>query len=108
MELLYLAGARASTNEKSLGFHAALYQIRIIRPTAAPLWIQVNAQTTILEVKRKIYEDGAIEPARQRLIFQGKTLDDDDMTLEKAVSYEANSCTLALLFTYMAYIDWND
>ncbi|CAE6401128.1 unnamed protein product [Rhizoctonia solani] len=61
---------------------AALFQIRIIRGTAAPLFVQVNSKTTILEIKRKVFEDGAIPPNNQRLTWGSKVLEDEDATLE--------------------------
>ncbi|KAG8739338.1 hypothetical protein FRC10_005764 [Ceratobasidium sp. 414] len=61
---------------------AAPFQVRIRRATSADLWVQVTAKTTILEIKRKIFEDGAIPPNSQRLTWGGKTLDNDDATLE--------------------------
>ncbi|KAG9119928.1 hypothetical protein FRC07_004816 [Ceratobasidium sp. 392] len=61
---------------------AAPFQVRIRRSTSADLWVQVTAKTTILEIKRKVFEDGAIPPNSQRLTWDGKTLDDDDATLE--------------------------
>ncbi|KAG8755498.1 hypothetical protein FRC12_010871 [Ceratobasidium sp. 428] len=61
---------------------AAPFQVRIRRSTAADLWVQVTPKTTILEIKRKIFEDGAIPPNSQRLTWDGKALDDDDATLE--------------------------
>lgn len=45
---------------------AATFQVRVRRQTAADLWVQVTSRTTILEVKRKIFEDGAIPPNSQR------------------------------------------
>jgi hypothetical protein len=45
---------------------AAPFQVRIRRSTAADLWVQVTSKTTILEIKRKIFEDGAIPPNSQR------------------------------------------
>ncbi|CEL53779.1 hypothetical protein RSOLAG1IB_06560 [Rhizoctonia solani AG-1 IB] len=60
----------------------APFQVRIRRATAADLWVQVTSRTTILEIKRKIFEDGAIPPNSQRLTWGGKVLDDDDATLE--------------------------
>ncbi|KAG9104119.1 hypothetical protein FRC06_005235 [Ceratobasidium sp. 370] len=61
---------------------AAPFQVRIRRATSADLWVQVTANTTILEIKRKIFEDGAIPPNSQRLTWEGKTLGNDDATLE--------------------------
>ncbi|KAG9121738.1 hypothetical protein FRC07_002184 [Ceratobasidium sp. 392] len=61
---------------------AAPFQVRIRRATSADLWVPVTAKTTILEIKRKIFEDGAIPPNNQRLTWDGKTLDDDDATLD--------------------------
>lgn len=61
---------------------AAPFQVRIRRSTAAELWVPVTSQTTILEIKRKIFEDGAIPPNSQRLVWGGKVLDNDDATLE--------------------------
>ncbi|KAF8604008.1 hypothetical protein BDV93DRAFT_606361 [Ceratobasidium sp. AG-I] len=61
---------------------AAPFQVRIRRQTSADLWVQVTAKTTILEIKRKIFEDGAIPPNSQKLTWDGKSLSDDDATLE--------------------------
>ncbi|CUA76268.1 hypothetical protein RSOLAG22IIIB_06174 [Rhizoctonia solani] len=61
---------------------SAPFQVRIRRSTAGDLWVPVTAQTTILEIKRKIFEDGAIPPNSQRLTWDRKVLDDDDATLE--------------------------
>jgi hypothetical protein len=77
---------------------AAPFQVRIRRQTSADFWVQVTAKTTILEIKRKIFEDGAIPPNSQRysrfvnslisvdllgrLTWNGKTLDNDDASLE--------------------------
>ncbi|QRV83438.1 ubiquitin family protein [Ceratobasidium sp. AG-Ba] len=61
---------------------ATPFQVRIRRSTSADLWVQVTAKTTILEIKRKIFEDGAIPPNNQRLTWDGKELDNDDATLE--------------------------
>ncbi|KAH7334491.1 ubiquitin-related domain-containing protein [Rhizoctonia solani] len=61
---------------------SAPFQVRIRRSTAGDLWVQVTSKTTILDVKRKIFEDGAIPPNSQRLVWNGKVLDDDDATLE--------------------------
>ncbi|CAE6450946.1 unnamed protein product [Rhizoctonia solani] len=61
---------------------AAPFQVRIRRSTATELWVPVTSQTTILEIKRKIFEDGAIPPNNQRLVWGGKVLDNDDATLE--------------------------
>ncbi|CAE6442994.1 unnamed protein product [Rhizoctonia solani] len=61
---------------------AAPFNVRIIRSTAGPLYVPVTSQTTILEIKRKVFEDGAIPPNNQRLVWEGKNLGDDDATLE--------------------------
>ncbi|ELU38775.1 hypothetical protein AG1IA_07211 [Rhizoctonia solani AG-1 IA] len=45
---------------------AAPFNVRIIRSTAGPLYVPVTSQTTILEIKRKVFEDGAIPPNNQR------------------------------------------
>jgi len=55
------------------------------RTTSADLWIQVTAATTIRDIKRKIFEDGAIAPAQQRLTFGSNVLSRDEETLEQAV-----------------------
>ncbi|KAB5595047.1 Ubiquitin-like Rad60 SUMO-like protein [Ceratobasidium theobromae] len=78
----------------------ATFQVRIRRATAGELWIQVTSKTTILDIKRKIFEDGAIPPYSQRfalyqrshtkiksdyfhrLIWDGEVLDNDNATLE--------------------------
>ena len=63
--------------EKAVG----VYQIFVLKPPGNRLVLDVTAEDTVLSIKRQIEKAEEIPIDQQRLIFQGKQLD-DDRTLE--------------------------
>ena len=60
----------------SLSAQGGSYQIYVKTPTGSHIMLDVNQGNTIYEVKEMIQTRTGVSPARQRLIFAGKVLED--------------------------------